>query len=484
MDAAVTTFNSLSLDLSPTDWQEASDQLLAALPSTETIQDGCRTTMLAHDAACRDFLAWADGHMNIGVVAADLPIDGNGKVYDIKVKPARGYRIDDEVYLNDAEVRARVARGNTLLEHPVDGIPRFSLVLQGLLKFTGAALGDDDDVVDMATSRQRGAQDDSAVVKASKAWQDFFVKDPALATHAVIMQKANGEAAHFSAQRLDDRWVIFAGSKNVHLAITCQADLALYQGQRYRMALIVATAVWTMLTRMSTEQREQLLRFLAHTGWTAVFELLQPEYQHVEVLHVKEPTLLFITWVKPSTEVDRQTACALRPDAGLQLATALGMGSVTHEVVPIKDAPAKVAEVSGWDGKEGAVVYYMSEQGEVLGLVKKKSTWYVIVRACREKTKAAINALSKERRDTVLNADQWQQQVNRIQRRTKERMKGRLTEIEAWLQLTAPELADWQSTTEQFLTRLFELLAEQESFSSVQARVQAGFPTLWVELTE
>jgi hypothetical protein len=30
---------------------------------------------------------------------------------------------------------------------------------------------------------------------------------------------------------------------------------------------------------------------------------------------------------------------------------------------------------------------------------------YVIVRACREKTKAAINVLAKERRDQVLSAE-------------------------------------------------------------------------------
>jgi len=62
-------------------------------------------------------------------------------------------------------------------------------------------------------------------------------------------------------------------------------------------------------------------------------------------------------------------------------------------------------------------------------------------------------------------------------------MAGRLGEIETWLQLTAQELAAWQTTTEQFVTRLCTLLAEQNDFSSVQARVQSGFPALWVELT-
>jgi hypothetical protein len=116
---------------------QASQKLLAAVPSTPAIQDGCHQRLLENDALCRDYLVWAEGHMNIGqagrwqhylnavirpqplhvddcyvdcsedphscactpigVVAANLPIDGNIKMYDIKVKPARGYRIDDEV---------------------------------------------------------------------------------------------------------------------------------------------------------------------------------------------------------------------------------------------------------------------------------------------------------------------------------------------------------------------------------------------------
>jgi hypothetical protein len=68
-------------------------------------------------------------------------------------------------------------------------------------------------------------------------------------------------------------------------------------------------------------------------------------------------------------------------------------------------------------------------------------------------------------------------------RRTKERMAGRLGEIENWLHLSASELTAWQTTTQQFVTRLCALLAEQPDFSNVQARVQGGFPALWVELT-
>ena len=41
--------------------------------------------------------------------------------------------------------------------------------------------------------------------------------------------KANGEAAHFSVRWIRDRFVVFAGSKNVHLAARGAADVEKYR---------------------------------------------------------------------------------------------------------------------------------------------------------------------------------------------------------------------------------------------------------------
>ena len=43
------------------------------------------------------------------------------------------------------------------------------------------------------------------------------------------MHKANGEAAHFSARWVRDRFVVFTGSKNVHLAARSAADAEKYR---------------------------------------------------------------------------------------------------------------------------------------------------------------------------------------------------------------------------------------------------------------
>ena len=37
-------------------------------------------------------------------------------------------------------------------------------------------------------------------------------------------------------------------------------------------------------------------------------------------------------------------------------------------------------------GYEGKVLYFVDDQGNVFGMVKKKTCWYVILRAIREKT--------------------------------------------------------------------------------------------------
>lgn len=62
-------------------------------------------------------------------------------------------------------------------------------------------------------------------------------------------------------------------------------------------------------------------------------------------------------------------------------------------------------------------------------------------------------------------------------------MAQRLTEIEDWLQLSADELQAWQTQTDRFLGHLCEQLRSQEVFTSLQERVQAMFPSLWVELS-
>jgi hypothetical protein len=260
------------------------------------------------------------------------------------------------------------------------------LALQGLHKFTGGSVADDDDVCDLATSstpqdppasakgRVRGPRNLPA--EASLQWQKFFLGDVAAASHAIVMQKANGEAAHLAVLRLGGEWLLLCGSKNVHVAMRSPKDVDMYRAKpRFLTAVAVADALWRTLRGLAAPHRSALFRFMACTGFTAVFEILQPDYQHVEVLPVTEPTLVFIAWMQPSVTGVRESFCALRPDLGLRLAASFGLGHVTFTVHPIEEAEQAIQAVRGWDGREGAVVFYVDSSGKVLGLLKTKSVW-------------------------------------------------------------------------------------------------------------
>ncbi len=106
---------------------------------------------------------------------------------------------DDAVYDKNSDIRAKIARGNCILEQNDKGNKKFDLVVYALRKFTGG-LGDEDET-------DRNAQD----------WRKYFVKDVKESKFVASLQKANGEAAHLACRWLDGEFVLFAGSKNVHL---------------------------------------------------------------------------------------------------------------------------------------------------------------------------------------------------------------------------------------------------------------------------
>ena len=78
-------------------------------------------------------------------------------------------------------------------------------------------------------------------------------------------------------------------------------------------------ATLNMLSKMSAENLQILLNFLHHTKSTAVFEQLQPSYQHVvdlSYLSDGKSTLKFITWTSAfkNKSSDIESYCSIRPD--------------------------------------------------------------------------------------------------------------------------------------------------------------------------
>lgn len=101
----------------------------------------------------------------------------------------------------------QVARGNSILEIDENGKTYYKLVIYALRKFTGG-LGDEDDL-------DRNSND----------WKNYFIKDFTSVNQVMSLQKANGEAAHFSCSWLNDEFLLCAGSKNVHLVFKNKGNL-------------------------------------------------------------------------------------------------------------------------------------------------------------------------------------------------------------------------------------------------------------------
>jgi hypothetical protein len=47
-------------------------------------------------------------------------------------------------------------------------------------------------------------------------------------------------------------------------------------------------------------------------------------------------------------------------------------------------------------GYEGVVLYFLDSEYNVIGLLKKKTTWYIIIRAVREKLRRHLNPKNTE----------------------------------------------------------------------------------------
>ena len=117
-------------------------------------------------------------------------------------------------------------------------------------------------------------------------------------------------------------------------------DLDLYKDGRFHFAKEVGSATLDLISRLSPEKLQILLSFLHHTKSTAVFEVLQPTYQHVVDLSYlgTSPDLKFITWTSAfKDEMEIESLCSIRPDKAIQFAQQLGMSTVKCDLISSQD---------------------------------------------------------------------------------------------------------------------------------------------------
>lgn len=394
-----------------------------------------------------DWCKSRDG-IDVKIVTSDLSAlwagaDARVQLHDVRVWSKRRCP-DDALYAASADLRAHAPRGLAFLEvqGPGEAAPSVSIVTHGLRKFSGGA-GDDDDMAD-ELDETAGTDKD---VQAN--WMLHFVADPRSAKTLLVTTKANGESAHLSAfadpfpaadtqsgaAPLTPGLVWVAGSKNVHLVFRCPLDIdtELYAGQRFSFARIIANCAARVLTataakhtlpvasdeampkvaqaavrdaalaapnaatsqaalglvraRAEDSNAAALGAWLSRNQLTMIMEMENPGTQHVEHFDFEQPRLRGITCMPCTSPAPEGLAQGLHPLLCALVMSSTGFEPVRSYSTPASELAAVHAAVRAGHGSEGAVLYYCDAAQHVIGLVKLKSVWYVVLRALREKCK-------------------------------------------------------------------------------------------------
>ncbi|OQR87652.1 hypothetical protein ACHHYP_08416 [Achlya hypogyna] len=403
---------------------------------------------------------------------AMLPIlDGLAGI-DIRVA-ARG-RPDDAIYNSDEYARKYLPRGNYVAKWTLDETTTayFPLV-RAYPKFTGH-----EDDGELAASEE---------TLAPEALSKYFTKPVSETASVISTVKENGEAAHLAVlKKADGSFIYLVGSKNVHMAISCEADIdkaiaiGSAPGQNpFAGARPVAYGLLRMLASLTPAKRELFCEFLWQTRLTASFELLCPAHQHVELLDVPEDTPVLFGLSFPVLQSQPGVEICMNPLLGLALARRCGVRTVAFAVVPhtgteLKDVLAAIK--SGYQ-TEGKVNLYVDATGAVIGLQKYKTAWYVSLRAIREKAKSLLTAILGKKKKLP---------VDEALALSHKQLTKRFEAIRGWLQLRPESAAAYCALGQAFTTyvatvRLASCSGNVSAQKTVQHEVTDLFPVVWRE---
>jgi hypothetical protein len=357
-------------------------------------------------------------------------------IHDVKVSPSRakgsGYKgfaamTDDRVYADHALVRERIPRGLAFLQvcqasdlnetfqmedgkggervqvsrgwSPAAGVGEISCLIRGLRKFTGRDHGDDDDTLPTPGQGAEAAKEEE--------WRRFFTADPAATTHVAAMEKANGESGHFTvintpsslkaaigSSAPDHMYV--GGSKTVHIVARTHADLQhpVYASSRYAFARGIIASCIDTVEHSPLVVQQQFAHFMADLRITMCVEYLNPATQHVERFDFSHPVPQALTFVSSRPSQPAGLTLGMHPIVAAKVATYFGFDVVAHSLHPMSEHAQVLQRTRYLYGKEGYVLYYIDAAGAVIGLVKRKSVWYIIQRAVREKARSLARRLT------------------------------------------------------------------------------------------
>ena len=79
------------------------------------------------------------------------------------------------------------------------------------------------------------------------------------------------------------------------------------------------------------------------------------------------------------------------------------MSCVKEELVAVEQIDDYLVKVRKDQGYEGVVLYFLDADLNVIGLLKKKTVWYIVLRAIREKLRSFLSAKSERSQDIEKN---------------------------------------------------------------------------------
>ncbi|ODM96588.1 hypothetical protein Ocin01_10086 [Orchesella cincta] len=419
-----------------------------------------REVAMENSDAVKRWVDWCRSHPQLKCVEWNvpygiLPKNYRGVLIDVKVG-SMGMP-DDKIYLAHAELRAKVARGNCVLE--LSRIKKgkivntnYTFLIFALKKYSGF-MGDEGD------SPHQNSE-----------WEPYFMKPLSTTRKIICTEKANGEAAQISSQKLLDQDYFCIGSKNVHMLLRNRDDIRKYGNIRFNTAKEVAHVFFETFvenTNIPENSKTDFISFIQNHNFTTVFEMVQPDNQHIVKSDLEHPELKFICWTMADIMEDFRSKfalCAMPIDEAIEQARKFRLTTVTYEATfcdSAEDVSSKmescIRKVQQEFGHEGKVLYFLDSENCTIGLIKKKTAWYVILRSLREKV-ASFNAASS----SIPMPDRLSQIASRIK------------EIQSWLGFSNKFTEGWS----EICTAFAEFVAvKSPSGNDIRTR----FPTLFNE---
>lgn len=182
----------------------------------------------------------------------------------------------------------------------------------------------------------------------------------------------------------------------------------------------------------------------------------------VNLSHLPSAQLKFIAFVSAYGDGPEDSYCDMAPETGFGVCEKLGVPTVGHTVIQPEDVDRQMESVRRGHCTEGQVFYFVGKGNTVIGLLKKKTAWYVIARAIREQVANATASFNKTGN-----------------MRGPEKLEERLCAIQKWLGISVEARDKWIDLGSKFLAWSMVRLKEGKT-----CEVRGKFPILWDEFLQ